>query len=470
MSRPPLYAYQAEGVERIRTEGRILLADEPGLGKTRQTIEALDGGRVLVVAPKLILDSGTWDDEIERWSDHPELWHQAAYSSLNLRKKTARGGYAPTNGVREEYRGHWDALVLDEAHYVKNTGTTWTHAATSIGKQSDRLVALTGTPMPNWAHEVFTLLRLLYPDEAQSKPGQVVRFGSHQRWLSQWFVREVNPYSNQPGSELVGGLLGCLGDPTCSSRPANDPCDHWRAFTEANFGTRFLRRLRDEVLGELPPLTEERVLTPMDTTQARMYRELKKDWVTETENGEEVVTWSIGARNVLLDRITTSGWFASMDGEPRGGKLERLRHDLSSRSQPTLVLAHYRDTVEACARVAETIGARAGFIHGGVSDSGRIVRDFKAGKIDVLVGSLETVSEGLTLTQADMAIFVEKSYKPSRNEQAMRRVHRIGQTRPVTVLDYVTPKSVDENKRALLAEKTDQQMRALTAAQFTALL
>lgn len=94
----------------------------------------------------------------------------------------------------------------------------------------------------------------------------------------------------------------------------------------------------------------------------------------------------------------------------------------------------------------------------------------KEGKLDVLVGSLETVSEGLTLTQADMAIFVEKSYKPSRNEQAMRRVHRIGQTRPVSVLDYVTPKSVDANKRALLAEKTDQQMRALTAAQFTALL
>ena len=172
----------------------------------------------------------------------------------------------------------------------------------------------------------------------------------------------------------------------------------------------------------------------------------------------------------MLDKITTSGWFATMEGEPRGGKLERLRHDLSSRSQPTLVLAHYRDSVEACARVAESVGARAGFVHGGVNNAGEVVKAFKAGKLDVLVGSLETVSEGLTLTRADMAIFVEKSYKPSRNEQATRRVHRIGQTRPVTVLDYVTPNSVDANKRALLAEKTDQQMRALTAAQFAALL
>jgi ERCC4-related helicase len=173
---------------------------------------------------------------------------------------------------------------------------------------------------------------------------------------------------------------------------------------------------------------------------------------------------------VALDRITTSPWFLDQEGEPRGGKLERLRYDLQNRSRPTLVLAHYRDSVEACARVAESVGARTGFVHGGVANAGKVVRQFKDGQLDVLVGSLETLAEGLTLTQADMVIFVEKSYKPSRNEQALRRVHRIGQDRPVTALDYVTPRSVDANKRVLLADKTDQQMRMLSAAQFTALL
>lgn len=468
MTRPAPYEYQREGIEAIQAKGRILLADEPGLGKSRQTIEALDGGKVLVVAPKLILSSGTWDDEIAKWSDHPELWTQAAYTGLNQRGARNR----IMEEAKPEYLQQFDAVVLDEAHYVKGRGTSWTKAVEQISARnsSSAFVALTGTPMPNWAHEVFTLLRLLYPEDARSRPGHVVRFGAYQRWLNEWFVRKVNPFSSQPGSELIGGLLGCGNREGCRNRPPNDPCEHWLEFTEANLGARFLRRLRDDVLDELPPLTEETILTPMDTDQARMYRELKKEWVTETPEGEEVITWTVGSRNVLLDRITTSGWFASMTGEPRGGKLERLRHDLSSRSQPTLVLAHYRDSVEACARVAETTGARAGFVHGGVSKSGEVVKAFKDGKLDVLVGSLETVSEGLTLTQADMAIFVEKSYKPSRNEQAMRRVHRIGQTRPVTVLDYVTPKSVDSNKRLLLKEKTDQQMRALTAAQFTALL
>lgn len=477
--RPPPYAYQAEGTERIRNSGRLLLADEPGLGKSRQTIEALDGGRVLVVAPKLILSSGTWDDEIARWSDHPELWTQAAYTGLNQRGTRNRIMDEP----KPEYLQQWDAVVLDEAHYVKGRGTSWTKAVETITQRSPRsqFVALTGTPMPNWAHEVFTLLRLLYPEESRSRPGHVVRFGAYQRWLNEWFIRTPNRFTDKPGAELIGGLLACGNREACRNRPANDPCEHWLEFTAANLGDRFLRRMRDDVLDELPPLTEETILTPMDTAQRRMYNELKQEWVTETRDGEEVVAWTLGSRNVLLDRIATSDWLATAtnpetgsllpgSGEPRGGKLERLRHDLSSRSQPTLVLAHYKSTVEACARVAEAAGARAGFVHGGVQRSGEVVKAFKEGKLDVLVGSLETVSEGLTLTQADMAIFVEKSYKPSRNEQAMRRVHRIGQTRPVTVLDYVTPRSVDANKRVLLAEKTDQQMRALTAAQFTALL
>lgn len=466
--RPPPYVYQAEGIERIRNSGRLLLADEPGLGKSRQTIEALDGGRVLVIAPKLILSSGTWDDEIARWSDHPELWTQAAYTGLNQRGTRNRIMDEP----KPEYLQQWDAVVLDEAHYVKGRGTSWTKAVETITQRSPRsqFVALTGTPMPNWAHEVFTLLRLLYPEEARSRPGHVVRFGAYQRWLNEWFIRTPNRFTDKPGAELIGGLLACGNREGCRNRPPNEPCEHWLEFTAANLGDRFLRRMRDDVLGQLPPLTEELIETPMDDAQRRMYREIKKDWVTETEDGEEVITWTLGSRNVMLDRLTTSSWFATKQGEPRGGKLERLRHDLESRSQPTLVLAHYQETVEACARVAEATGATAGFVHGGVRNSGATIRAFKEGKIDVLVGSLETVSEGLTLTRADMAIFVEKSYKPSRNEQAMRRVHRIGQTRPVTVLDYVTPQSVDANKRALLASKTDQQMRALTAAQFTALL
>jgi SNF2 family DNA or RNA helicase len=127
--------------------------------------------------------------------------------------------------------------------------------------------------------------------------------------------------------------------------------------------------------------------------------------------------------------------------------------------------------VEAARDVALGLGWSAEVIHGGTSraERGRIIEQFKAGKLDVLCGSLETIAEGLTLTAADMVIFLETSFKPSRNQQAMRRIHRLGQEYPCTALDYITPDTVDEGKRELLKAKTDQQIRVLTAAQMAAI-
>jgi SNF2 family DNA or RNA helicase len=111
-------------------------------------------------------------------------------------------------------------------------------------------------------------------------------------------------------------------------------------------------------------------------------------------------------------------------------------------------------------------------VHGGVPSqaAGDTVRAFKEGGLDVLVGTLDLISEGLTLTAADMVIFVEMSWRPSRNEQAARRVHRLGQTRPVTIMEYVTPGTVDAHKRVMLENKLDQQIRVLSAAKFAELL
>ena len=184
----------------------------------------------------------------------------------------------------------------------------------------------------------------------------------------------------------------------------------------------------------------------------------------------------VGVAEVMLDRATT-GIGVMMD-EPttkHSGKLDRLRFDLEQRDRPTLVVAHYQASVEAAAAVARETGRRAVTVHGGISRSvrGKAVQDFKDGKVDVLVGSLETIAEGLTLTQADMVIFLEQSYKPSRNQQALRRIHRLGQTRPCVALNYVCVTergnpTIDGGKRTLLQTKTDLQMRTLTAAQLLA--
>lgn len=79
---------------------------------------------------------------------------------------------------------------------------------------------------------------------------------------------------------------------------------------------------------------------------------------------------------------------------------------------------------------------------------------------------METLAEGLTLTIADTAIFLERSYKPSRNTQATFRIYRMGQDKAVTIKRYLTPNSVDTGKEELLATKNDRAMRTLTAADY----
>lgn len=463
-----LLQHQQEGLEWIRKVKRGVLGDEPGLGKSRQAIEAFDGpkNRNLIVAPAMVINGGTWRDELLKWSNYPENWTVLPYSGLNARQKTSRGGYAATSELVPAAQGHWHSMTLDEAHYVKGRGTYWTKTAQRLGKNSDHVLAMTGTPIPNWAHELFTLLQLVHPDQAQSKPGFKAKYGSYWGWVGDWFTVDTSEFREH--EKVIGRLKACGA--ACYLQPPSTPCEHYHDFMRENLGPHFLRRLRDDVL-DLPPVTNQTVETPMDTAQAKIYREMKNHYVAEVDD-KEVLSWSDGARHVALDKISVSPWLLNPEGEPRGGKFEQLRYDLQSRSRPTLVLAHYRDVVDACALVARSVGATAGVVRGGLTKSqqGAAIQAFKDGKLDVLVGSLETVAEGLQLTVADQAIFVETSYKPYRNEQAKNRVHRLGQTRPVTIRNYVTPKSVDEKKRELLLTKTEDQIRYLSAGEFKKLL
>ncbi len=177
---PPLLDHQHEGIRHFGDFPRALLADEPGLGKSAQALIAAKEP-VLICAPAMVLDSGTWDDEIKRWTPGLDAT-QVSYSMLNTREKTGNGhGTRPTRLLKPELRRPWGTVILDEAHYVKSRDAKWTFAVKAL--ETECLYMLTGTPLPNWAYEAFTLLQLLFPEEA--KPGR--RFGSYWRWVAEWF-------------------------------------------------------------------------------------------------------------------------------------------------------------------------------------------------------------------------------------------------------------------------------------------
>lgn len=448
-----LRGYQQDGVEWLRARPRCLLGDEPGLGKSAQLLRAAEG-RTLVVAPAMVLDGGVWSDEWERWAPDLDVT-TVPYSSITVREKTEKGGSKPLGRLRPEYRGHWDTVILDEAHYLKGRNTTWTEAILRL--QADRVMLATGTPVPNWAHELFVTLKLLRPEEA--KPGGSL--GSYWRWVEEWF--HTAPSRWNPRAKDIGALKACTA--------ACNRCRHWVDFHRANLGDLFLQRLRSDVLTDLPPLTEVTVPCQMGAAQKKLYRELKKHFIAWTESGAEVVAWNKAALSVKLAKVVTG--VELVDPTSKGSaKMDALLGNLESQAQPALVVAHFQPACEFARDALLRAGKTVRLVYGPTSRSDRLaaVRDFNGGHVDVLVGSLDVISEGLTLTRADTVHFLERSWRPSKNEQTRRRIHRIGQTRPVTSYTYVTAGTVDDRLTYLLETKSDQEIRALRPHQIAALL
>lgn len=437
-----LRPYQKAGIEFLVEQGRAILADDPGLGKTVQALRAAQG-KTLVICPPVLCQ--TWEEEAHKWGSDLDLT-VASYQGSPRREKTAKGGYRTLPKPRQELVGPWDTVICDESHYVKNHRVNQTKVVEKIAKKSERLYLLTGTPVPNWSHEIYMPLRLLHPNDK--------RFSSYWRWIGRWFDTWKPPW----GGTEVRGL-----------QPGVD----WDDFVKGNELDRtLLRRERDEVLSDLPPLTEQEVLVDMVPAQAKVYRELKRDYVSWTEQGTEISAWSAGDLHAKLAQICTG--LDILEPATRGsGKLDAVREMLADRKgSPTVLFCHFRATADELVRMCDQLGLSVGLISGAVNDDARQVarRAFQRGELDVLVGTLATASEGITLTAADTCIFVERSWRPSLNIQAMRRIHRMGQTRPCTVVWLITRDTVDERLTKVLESKMDDQVKLMSAIEFARLL
>jgi len=442
-----LMPHQAAGIEWLRERPRALLADDPGLGKTAQALLAATPP-VLVVAPAML--AGTWRSEVEKW--RPE-WTEADWSWTSYSSLCYRLGHAGFARPRDEFDRPWGTVICDEAHYLKNRRAKWTQAGLLVCGQAERVFLLTGTPVPNWAHELYMLLRILHPGDA--------RFRSYWRWVGEWF--EITEQKRRDGRswQEVGGLKAGIG---------------WRSFAKANdLDELMLRRRREDVLADLPPVTETTIEVPMGPEQRAAYVELRQDYYTFVrETGTEVAAFSDGGLHIKLAQATTG--LPTLTGDPDASgscKLEALRELLEEREgAPVVVFCHFRATAKAVAALGDKLGRRTAVVMGGVTQAERdlYVDDFQSGRIDLLVGTLATLSEGVTLTRSSTCIFVERSWRPSTNEQAMRRVHRISQTAPVTCIYIVTADSLDQRMTERLAAKAADKDGVLTAAEFARLL
>ena len=462
--------YQAEDAEWAIERERVILAHEPGLGKSLIAMMAARG-RTLIVAPAMMYESGDWVDELDKWRHllAPDLDVTfTTYGQVPRRLAGKNGRLSRMDDFpKKELRGPWDTLIVDEAHYLRTRDAHWTQAIQRIKAQ--RLFLLTGTPVPNWSHEIFSLLRTLFPKDE--------RFSNYRRWLETWFDTQPAKFGGPYSIEVVGLKPGLSGKSChCTISPGRLlSCSRcWQVFRDANSITSNMRRRTwDDVGIQLPPRQEQWLHIPMTPAQAKLYKDLAKDYYARVEaTGKEISAWSVGGLHTKLAQVTAGIPVLDPDFEGRGsGKLERLREILDDRQGSSVIIGcQFRRSVEMVAQAARGMGRRTVTIMGGDSQRGAKKKAFQAGDVDTLVGTLDSISEAIQLQRANTVILFEHSWRPDRNEQFIRRAWRMGQTQNVLVIHMVTKDSIDERIQKVLAEKTADQIQLMSAREFAALL
>lgn len=428
-----------------------------------------------MVAPAMVLDAGVWDNEQAMWNPNLDATY-STYHKLVKRERSETGGMRFTDHPADLLVQDWETVIFDEAHHLKGRKTHWTQAAEQIAKRADRVILSTGSPTPNWAHEQYTMLRILHPTECG--PGK--QYGSYWRWAGEWFP--VGPQLDKHGNVLTSHHV----TPRMKACPEDCPgelsgqCAHWKAYRAANLDGLVIARSWDDLGFSLPPLsgwlnddgTPRLFKVKMTPNQRQVYQQLKKEFVAWTESGTQIEAWSQAGLQTKLRQVAC-GLEVADPTERGSGKLDVMQQLLDARRRPTVAVAVHHNTIDAIkVRVAE-LGMSCREVSGrtpGKQYRRDTIDRFQAGEIDVLIGQVDTIAEGLTLTRADNAIMVESSYRVDRNEQVIRKLWRLGQDRPVHIDRLTTAGTIDLSVMELLHTKRAHQLAAMPPGEYARLL
>ena len=387
-----LYPFQKVGVAFAEaSNGRCLIGDEMGVGKTIQAIgyAAINHARPgLVVCPANV--KYNWQKEIKKWL--PAETVQVIDSSKT--EMIAAEFYIITydllvNRLQDILRIRPQLTIIDEAHYIKNSKAQRTVATMTVARHCPRVIALSGTAIASRPKEFFNVLNLLRPDE----------------FNSEWNFKQsyCDPFHNGFGWNFDGA-----SNTKELNERTRDVC---------------IRRLKSEVLPHLPPRTRQFLPIQLTPEQRRKYDIAQDEWEQRINeyylNGEPIPP---GTMLVML------GELRKKCGEIKiPYACDWVKEYNSSTGKPLIVFAHHSDIIKGISlglgdlKVANITGQTP------AKERMDIVDSFQEGHVDVLVCSTMAAKEGLTLTKADTILFIEREWVPSDEEQAEARVHRIGQ-------------------------------------------
>ncbi|OHQ20928.1 DEAD/DEAH box helicase [Rothia sp. HMSC065C03] len=462
-----LRPYQVEGFQWLSFlyEQRLggILADDMGLGKTVQALALLAHAieehstaapgepfaPFLVVAPTSVITN--WAAEAERFLPEAKvvtitettagktpLAERIAGAHLVLTSYTllrmdedAYTGYARTLGrTVDEFTGEqsapegWGALLLDEAQFVKNTGTrAWSIARAMPARTK---IAMTGTPIENNLMELWALLAIvadgLFPSarafrDLYARPAESGEDPAHAAATAARLRRRIRPLMLRRTKELVAAELPAKNDTRVNLPLAPG---HRRIYDT------HLQRERQKVLG---------LLEDMDKNRFTIFQSLTL------------------LRRLALDAaLIDPEAYAGVSSVKRDYLVQQLP-DLLEKGHRVLVFSQFTGYLKSIsARLAEE-GIGHLYLDGSTRNRAEVIEAFTSGQEPVFLISLKAGGFGLNLTEADHVFIMDPWWNPAAEQQAVDRIHRIGQDKEVHVYRLVAEGTIEEKVMQLKESK-----------------
>lgn len=376
-----LKLFQADGAFFLANHPHAILADEPGLGKTVQALAAasvLELRRVLVVCPASVRNG--WRQEIEECGVTDIAFDVISYEQ-------ATRGYANT--------GHYDGLILDEAHYLKTADSQRTQAI--FGKSGAARHpsirarwALTGTPVLNRPRELWPILKCLHPGFAE------VSWDFYAKRYCGAFHngRELDTRGASNVEELARRLDGFM-----------------------------LRRRKEDVLDQLPAKIIRRVALKLPPN-AQAHIDAAEREILDREARLSIAAEDTSSLGDLSKMLHATGWAKAP------AVFDYVRELLETEDKVVVFFKH-TDVGAALREEFLHIGYAPSLYQGGMGDGAKAlaVANFKQPESRVFLGQIQAAGTGINGLQevCSTVVFAELDWTPGVMEQAIDRLHRIGQ-------------------------------------------
>lgn len=417
-----------------------ILADDMGLGKTLQTITyvlANPGTRTLIVCPTSL--AYNWQDEFSKFASQiaTQIISGTPQERADLMQQSADVPVWITTYplIRKDvdlYKAQiFDACFIDEAQFIKNPTSLGAKAVKAV--QAKHRFALTGTPIENTLSELWSIFDFVMPgffgryrqfEECYEKP--ILR--DHDSVQMQKLRRKIRPF--------------------------------------------VLRRMKKEVLIELPDKIETRRMAEMGAKQRKIYESylarIQMELAGDEENTPGGNRMQVLAALTRLRQICCHPATFASNYHGGSGKLDLLMEqlpDILEGGHSVIVFSQFTSMLSIIAHELKQRNIPFFYLAGSTSaqERKREVKEFNRGEVKVFLISLKAGGTGLNLTGADTVIHFDPWWNPAVEDQATDRAYRIGQKKKVQVIKYVMKDSIEEKIYELQKRKkqlSDQLIQA----------